>query len=222
MFPDKNFIKKILSLGFPSSLEMSLRSFGMILMTALVASFGTIAVAAHGAGGYVFQLVFFPILGFSIATSTMIGQNLGAGKLARVDEIAKKSMILSFSVLTMLGTLIFIFAPKIISIFIKDNPEAHQIAVDLTRINAFFYGFMGIQFGLTGVFRAAGNAGLAMNLGIISMFVIQFPTAYLLSRTNLGVDGIWWAYAVTSVTMAVTTFVIFLRGKWKEKKLIEN
>lgn len=118
----------------------------------------------------------------------MIGQNLGAGNLARTDEIAKKSMILSFSILSVLGILTYIFAPEIISLFIKNDFKALQIAVDLTRINAFFYGFLGIQFVLTGVFRAAGNSALAMNLGLVSMFVIQFPVAFLLSQTDLGVN----------------------------------
>ncbi len=90
MIPDVSFIKKIFFLWLPSSIEMSLRSFGMLMMTTLVASFGTVALAASGAGGYVFQMIFFPVMGFSIATSTMIGQNLGAKKIERVDEIAKK------------------------------------------------------------------------------------------------------------------------------------
>lgn len=119
MIPEKEFLKKIFGIGFPSSIEMSLRSFGLIMMTALVTSFGTVALAASGAGGYIFQMIFFPVMGFSIATSTMIGQNLGAGNLARTDEIAKKSMILSFAVLTGLGVLTYIFAPQIISLFIK-------------------------------------------------------------------------------------------------------
>lgn len=142
MIPDFSFVKKIFFLGLPSSVEMSLRSFGMLMMTALVASFGTIALAASGAGGYVFQMIFFPVLGFSIATSTMIGQNLGAKKLERVDEIAKKSMILSFGILTFIGILIYIFAPWLVTLFIKNDPQAIEIAVDLLRINAWSFGFM--------------------------------------------------------------------------------
>lgn len=155
MIPDMEFVKKIFFLGLPSSVEMSLRSFGMIMMSALVTSFGTAALAAAGAGGYIFQMVFFPVLGFSIATSTMIGQNLGARKLDRVDEIAKKSMIISFSTLAVIGLLIYIFAPQLIGLFIAEEGEAKKLAVDMIRINAWAFGLMGIQFGLTGAFRAA-------------------------------------------------------------------
>lgn len=60
-----------------------------------------------------------------------------------------------------------------------------------------------------------------MNLGIVSMFVVQFPIAFLLSR-KIGVDGIWWAYAITSLVMAIITLCIFARGKWKEKNITGN
>lgn len=189
MKPDWSFIKKIFFLGLPSSVEMSLRSFGMVMMLTLVTVFGTTALAGYGAAGYIFQMVFFPVLGFSIATSTMIGQNIGANRKDRLDEIAKKSMIVSFSVLTGIGVLIYIFSGFLISLFVKPEAvEATQYAVDLLHITAWSFGFMGIQFILTGIFRAAGLSALAMNLGIISMFVIQFPLGYILSHTSLGIE----------------------------------
>lgn len=143
---------------------MSLRSFGMALMMTLVTTFGTVALAGFGAGGYIFQMIFFPVMGFSIATSTMIGQNIGARQLTRVDDIAKKSMILSAGVLSIVGLFVYIFAPFLVGLFIQDAPESTRLAIDLLRINSWSFAFMAIQFGLTGAFRAAGNATLAMNL----------------------------------------------------------
>ena len=222
MWPNFSFIKKVFFLGLPSSVEMSLRSFGMALMMTLVTTFGTVALAGFGAGGYIFQMIFFPVMGFSIATSTMIGQNIGARQLTRVDDIAKKSMILSAGVLSIVGLLVYIFAPFLVGLFIQDESESTRLAVDLLRINSWSFPFMAIQFGLTGAFRAAGNATLAMNLGLISVFVIQFPLAFLLSRTTLEVNGIWWAYAITNVAMTFICLGIFARGKWKHKNLTND
>ena len=167
-------------------------------------------------------MIFFPVMGFSIATSTMIGQNIGARQLTRVDDIAKKSMILSAGVLSIVGLLVYIFAPFLVGLFIQDESESTRLAVDLLRINSWSFPFMAIQFGLTGAFRAAGNATLAMNLGLISVFVIQFPLAFLLSRTTLEVNGIWWAYAITNVAMTFICLGIFARGKWKHKNLTND
>ncbi|MBO0700713.1 MAG: hypothetical protein J2P46_20115, partial [Zavarzinella sp.] len=62
-----------------------------------------------------------------------------------------------------------------------------------------------------------------MVLAIVSLWVIQFPLAYVLSKhTRLGSDGIWWSFAVANVLAATVTFVWFLRGDWKKRRLLEE
>ena len=58
------------------ALEMSVRALGFVLLTSLITSFGTNVLAAYGAGANINQFIFIPLIGLSIATSTMIGQNL--------------------------------------------------------------------------------------------------------------------------------------------------
>lgn len=55
---------------------MSVRALGFVLLTSLITSFGTNVLAAYGAGANINQFIFIPLIGLSIATSTMIGQNL--------------------------------------------------------------------------------------------------------------------------------------------------
>ena len=82
---------------------------------------------------------------------------------------------------------------------------------------------MGLQFSFTGVFRAAGNTIMTMILGIISMFILEIPLAYWFSKqTSLGVDGIWRAFPITNIAMAVICYVIYQKGKRKEKNLTQD
>lgn len=62
----------------------------------LIAGFGTAATAAFGAGGNIFQLVMIPAIGFSVATSTMVGQNIGAKNIVRAEQIVKIASLISF------------------------------------------------------------------------------------------------------------------------------
>lgn len=223
--PDFNFIKKALKLWFPSSLEMSIRALGMVLLTSLITSFGTNVLAAYGAGANINQFIFIPLLWLSIATSTMIGQNLGAKQFARAQHIAKISALISFGILSGFGVLIAIFAPELIGLFIENteaNKDVISIWSDFLRILSFSLGFMGIQFAFTGVFRAAGNTMMAMVLGIISMFILEIPLAYGLALyTPLAVDGIWRAFPLTNIAMAIICFLIYQKGNWKNKNLTE-
>ena len=224
--PDFWFIQKAFKLGFPSSLEMSVRALGFVLLTKLITSFGTDVLAAYGAGANINQFIFIPLLWLSIATSTMIGQNLWAKQLDRAQQIAKVSALISFWALSILGIGIFFFSPELIQLFIEGNHRNEhviQIWSTFLRIMAFSLGFMGLQFSFTGVFRAAGNTIMAMILGIISMFILEIPLAYWFSKqTNLGVDGIWRAFPITNIAMAVICYMIYQRGKRKERNLTQD
>lgn len=219
--PDFEFLKKAFKLGLPASLEMSARALGFVVLVSLVASFGTIALSAYGAGQNINQLIFIPLMALSISTSTMVGQNLWAQQPERAHAIARVSAIVAFISLSIFWALIYRFAPWLISIFIEenaDNAQVIKIGSDFLKIMAFSLGFIWIQFSLMGVFRAAGNTVLAMVLGIIWMFGLTIPLSYTLSkRTALGVNGIWRASPITNILMAGIVWWWYHKGDWKSK-----
>ncbi len=69
-------------------------------MTFLVASFGTITLASYGIGVRILSFIIIPTLGLSMATSTLVGQNIGAGKTERAEKIVKLSLLVGFVALT--------------------------------------------------------------------------------------------------------------------------
>jgi Na+-driven multidrug efflux pump len=76
--PDLACIRRAFNLGYPASIEQSARGMGMIILTFLIASFGTTTVASYGVGVNVLNFVVVPAMGFSMATATLVGQNIGA------------------------------------------------------------------------------------------------------------------------------------------------
>ena len=219
--PDFWFIKKIFFLWFPSSLEMSVRAFWFVMLTTLITSFWTIAVAAYWAWANIYQLVLIPTIWLSIATSTMVWQNLWAKKLERAQKIAKVSAVIAFCVLETIWLFVFIFAENLIWLFIHNDAEVIKIWVDLLKISAFTFWTMWVQFALTWVFRAAWNMMLALVLGIISMFMIQFPIAYLLSKqTDLWIDWVWLSFPITNIVMVTICILIYLKWDWKNKSIV--
>ena len=62
-----------------------------------------------------------------------------------------------------------------------------------------------------------------MMLTLVSQWVLQFPIAYVLSKhTELGVLGIWWAFPVTNVAIALITIGVYAKGDWKKKRLLDE
>lgn len=220
---DWPLVKQMFKLGFPASINQSNRALSLTIMSFLVASFGTVAVAAYGIGGRVLSFVIIPALGFSMATSTLIGQNMGAGKIDRAEKIARHSACISFWVLSVIGVLCFIFAKQIVTAFLPGETETIIEATKFVHFMALTFGCIGIQQTLNGVFTGAGNTKTTMTVSIVSQWMIQFPVAYVLSKhTSFGIDGIWYAFPVTNVLATIVSYVVYRQGTWKQTKLTKD
>lgn len=220
--PDMTYIRRAFFLGFPASIEMSARALGLTVLTFLIASFGTLAVASYGAGSNILQLVMIPAMGLSMAVSTLVGQNIGAGNIDRAARIGKLGAWLGFWILTAAGAIVFIAAPYIIAFFVPGDATVIAGGAVFLRIMALSWGFLGVQLALTGVLRASGNMVVTMVLTLVSQWVLQFPLAYVLSKhTPLGIEGVWWAFPITYVAVALVTLGIYAKGDWKKKRLTD-
>ena len=220
--PDFKLMKKVVLLGIPISLEQSSRSIGMILMTGIVAGFGTIVLASYGIGGQMIMLVVIPALSLSIANSTLVGQNIGAGKIERAEKISKISTLIGFIVLTLIGVLMFIFAKQIIGFFIPEDINVINEGSRYIRVMALAFGFMGIQMSLLGTLRGSGNAGTTMKI-TMTVIIVQILSAIILAKYILHDElGVYLSMPISSVVGASLALIIFYRGKWKDKKLIES
>lgn len=220
--PDFAYIKRAFFLGFPASIEMSMRALGLTVMTFLIASFGTLAVASYGVGSNVLQVVMIPAMGLSMAISTLVGQNIGAGNIDRASRIGRLGAWLGFWILTAVGVLVFFFAPYLVAFFVPSDPAVIAEGAIFLRTMSLAWGFLGVQLALTGVLRASGNLVVTMMLTIVSQWVLQFPLAYVLSKhAGLGLTGIWWAFPVSNIVIALITMGVYAKGDWKKKRLTD-
>ena len=221
--PDFDLIKKMFKIGIPASIEHSARALGMTIMTFLVAGFGTCTLAAYGIGTRILSFVIMPALGLSIATSTLVGQNIGAGKIKRAEKITKLSSFTGFVVLTIIGIIMFLFAKQISTIFIPGETDTIQSSSLFIRLMSLTFGFIGIQMALNGAFRGSGNTLISMTLSIFSLWFLRFPIAYFLSNyTYLNEVGVWMAFPIANIIATLVTVIYFMRGTWEKKKITEE
>lgn len=221
--PDFTYIKRAFSLGLPASIEQSARALGLTALTFIISSFGTLALASYGAGSNIMQFIFIIIMGISMAVSTLVGQNIGAGNIKRAAEIGKVSSLITMGLLTTIGLLVFIFPEALIRFFVPTDEAVIREGAGFLRIVALTFGFIGVQQSLAGIFRASGNMKTAMILSLVSQWVLQFPLAYILSKhTSLGFNGIWWSVAVTNIIIFVVTLLLYQKGDWKKTRLTKE
>jgi putative MATE family efflux protein len=223
MVPERVTVMKILRLGIPSSVEQSTRALGIAVMMLLVASFGTTVIASYGIGARILSFVIIPAMGLSMATSTVVGQNVGAKANDRAEAGARIGMWAGFWGLTAAGAILWLFAEPITAAFVPGEPEVIAIGTRFMHIMAPAFGFFGVQMVMSGALAGAGNTMAAMALSIVSFWVLRFPVAWVLSvPAELGPDGIFWSFPISNVLAATLAVGWFLRGSWIRRVVDEE
>ncbi|MBL7197699.1 MAG: MATE family efflux transporter [Candidatus Omnitrophica bacterium] len=209
---------QILKIGIPSSLQMFFRTLMALVIMSIVASFGTNAVAAYGIGMRLQMVCLMPAFALGATAATLVGQNLGAGKISQARKSALVATGLDLIIMISIGIVLFTFAPKIISIFDK-NKEVILIGSRYLRITALFYSFIAFSVVLNRALGGAGDTLVPMLITFVSLWLVQIPLAFILPRFfGLGLNGVWWAVAIAFTVNGLLTLIWFQIGHWKKRK----
>lgn len=216
--PDKVYIKRIVKLGLPPSMQMGLHAVISMVLNKIVAGFGPVPVAVLSIGSQIESLSWMTSEGFSTAISAFVGQNYGAKKFDRIKEGYYKGIQI-LGVIGTFTTLLLIFAAKpLFTIFTPDDPIAIKEGIIYLRILGLSQFFMSIEIGTAGAFNGLGRTLPPTIIGII-LNAIRIPLAILLSGyTILGLSGIWWSISMTAIIKGIiltSWFIYILRHKIK-------
>ena len=216
--PDWQHIRRATSLGLPASIEQAIRTFSSLLLMSLAAGFGTVGLAAYGVGTRPLFFWFTPMIGLSIATAAVVGQNIGAGLTARAMAAARISAMLGFLCLTAIGVAHLPFVPAIMGALAPGAPAVAASATTFGYICFPFLGVMAANQALLGAFRGAGSTRQSMTLSIVMQWVFQMPFAYGLALgTSMGILGIWWSYVFANSAAMVLCVIWYRYGPWRKR-----
>jgi putative MATE family efflux protein len=221
--PDPAYIKRAFALGLPGSIELVTRGLGPMLLSFLVAGFGTVTLAGYGVGSNILLFATIPAMGLSQAVSTLVSQNMGAGNLQRAARVTFLGASTGFAILSVVGVLAYVFAPALVAFFVPRAPDVVAEGARFIRIMCLAWGGIGVQLCVLSAFRASGNMLATMVIALVSQFMLQFPLAYILSKhTSLQAQGLWWSFPVTNVIVVLVSVGWFAQGGWKTTVLTEE
>ena len=225
MVPDLSYLRRLVRIGLPASIEGTGRALSMNLLLVIVAMFPDTVVAAYGIGTRVFSVAFLPALAVARGVETMTGQNIGADKPDRAAQAAGLAAKVLFGLLTVAGIAAFLFPEPIVSVFVgADQANAGQvieIGAEFIRYVALTFGFMGIMRAYTGSFRGAGKTLTAAAISVLTLGVIRFPVAWI-TAGPFGETGVWLSFAVSNIAGAIIAYAWYQRGTWRRSDLTES
>ena len=178
--------------------------------------FGENTVAAFVIARRIWGLMNTPGWGFGLASSSLVGQELGANDPDEAAAYARD--IIRFSVGTYLvsAALIAAFATEIVVLFADSaaSPEV-PIAVNLVYAACCAVVFQGISGGAAGPLDAAGDTKVPFASQFVGMFLVSIPLAYVGATTALGLWGLYLAFLAETTIPAAINYWRFRSGKWK-------
>jgi len=212
---DWNLAGRIFRIGLPAGLQQAVVSFGMVTVTALINSFGPDVVAAFGAAQRLDQAAFLPSMSMGLAVTSVVAQNLGAGKLDRVSSAVKWCAGLGV-LITSLVTVVAVVKPTLLIALFNREPDVLAAGSLYLRINGWSYIFFALIFVLGGVMRGAGDTMATLVMTIIGLWVVRVPAAYLLAA-RMGPAGIWMGILISAVASFLLHLGYYATGRWKRK-----
>ena len=199
-------ILDILRVGVPASLATLANYFGLLLLTAIVARYGTDGIAAFGLGTRLDFLILTLAFGVGSALLTLVGLAAGAGDNARISALLSTSLALLASMLTALG-LLLVWKPGIWLHLFTANPEILRVGRLYLRILAPSYPFIGMSMACSFAFQAIGQAVFPLVLATLRTAIVV-AAAVALSRLGAPV---WSIFLVMAAGNVATTVILYGR-----------
>ncbi len=215
--PKLEQLKAIVKIAAPAVLQFVIASCSWIFLAELVATTG----GDHGSAGYQTALrlmMFFmlPAWGLSNAAATLVGQNMGAGRMDRAEKSVFVTM--KYSVIFMaIVTVLFLTCGPLFASFFTDDQQVRAVSVEALRILSYGFVLYGIGMVLVSAFNGAGDTWTPTKINIVAFWLFQIPFAYFLAKQlDLGPTGVFIAIPVAEIGITIASFYIFRRGNWKK------
>jgi putative MATE family efflux protein len=218
---DKEILKETVRIGLPISLNGMAFSLIYVFVSRFVAEFGTVGLAALGIGHRCEAIAYHASVGFSLAATILVGQNMGAGNPKRAEKFAWRVTGIGAFALFLYSIPLFIFSSEIAAIFVSD-PEVIAAASIYNKLNAAVMIFAAAEVTLSGAFAGAGDSTPPSVTGLVVNFM-RIPMAFIFSQI-WGLDGIWLAIAASVLIKGIVISAWFKKGNWKKKvsKLVKK
>ncbi|NSW56287.1 MAG: MATE family efflux transporter [Armatimonadetes bacterium] len=224
---DRDLMARLLRFGTPSGLHFMLDILGWSLFILLVGRLGVTELGATNLAFQVNGIVFMPMIGFAVATSTLVGQRLGENRPLLAARATWSAFQLTFVYMAFFAAL-YVLIPRVflLPFGAKADPQDFaplcEMAVTMLRFVALYSLLDGINLIFSAALKGAGDTLFVMVVSTtLSMGLMVVPT-WLICRDGDG--SVWAAWtALTTFIMVLALFFLwrFLQGKWKTMRVTE-
>lgn len=203
----KACFSRIIKIGLPAAIQSALYAIISMVLTRMVAAWGSGAVAVQRVGGQIESLTWCTAEGVGSALNAFTAQNFGARRLERIRRGYRLAFI-AVAAWALAASALFIAFPGPISSVFFHEASVVDISSSYLVVIGIGEAFMCIELMTVGALSGLGRTKLCSAISVV-LTGSRIPLALLLSATPLGLDGVWWALTLTSVVKGVVFWLVF-------------
>lgn len=210
---DLPMLGRIIRIGLPSGIQNSIIAFANVVVQSYISAFGEMAMAGYGAYTKIEGFAFLPINSFTMAMTTFVGQNLGAGQTERTRKGARFGILVTVVMAELIGVIVMLFAPQLIAAF-DSTPAVVQFGVEKARTAALFYCLLAYSHSVASVIRGAGKAVVSMLIMMTFWCVVRVAFLAVSIPFTHSVLMVYAVYPLTWALSSVAFFFYYRRANW--------
>lgn len=212
---DRATLRRVIRVSVPAAGEQAAWSGGVLAISIVGLSLGTVSYAAQSVIGPATSLAFMPSFGLGVAASALVGQSLGA----KLPDLAKRfgfEAAIGATLISSLIAIVILIAPRQVMAVFTSDPAVIDTGETPLRIIAAALPLYGPANTFSGVLRGAGDTRAMFAIGLAGLWLARLPLALILGLwIGLGLAGIWLAVAVDFLVRAAASYMRFAGGKWQ-------
>lgn len=212
--PTRMTLKKALVIGSPISLERGVMCGAQIAISGIIAPLGSVAIAANTFGINIESLCYMPGYGVGEAATTLVGQSLGAKRPDLMRSFAWISMWLGILTMTLMGIVMWVFAPEMMGLVTEDT-NVIDLGAEVLRIEAWAEPMFAASIVAYSIFVGAGKTLVPSIMNLGSIWIVRLSLALLLAP-SMGLKGVWIAMCVELCWRGAAFIVKLSRKSWSK------
>jgi putative MATE family efflux protein len=217
--PDPLIIVKLLRLAMGGIGQNLIGTTSWIIMVRIISAFGSTVVAGYTIAIRIVIFALLPSWGISNASSTLVGQNLGAGKPDRAEKAVWRIGWVNSVLMGLVGLILVLWPEPFIRFFIGDESV---ISAGVPALRIISAGFVSYALGMVmiGAINGAGDTFTPTRIFLFVFWMVEIPLAWLLALPlKLDQYGVYYAIVFSETLLTLTAWLVFRRGRWKLRKV---
>ena len=211
---DMSILKPCFRVALPNALQRFGTCMGYVAFAAMVNSLGEVSTAAHTIANTVESAFYIPGYGMQASAATLAGNALGAEDKDRIRALCRMLIIIEVVLMIISGGLLFIFAPKMMTLFSKDSLVI-ALGTTVLRMVSLSEPFFGVSIIVEGMMQGMGKTVMPFIANILGMWGVRILGTFICTQIfDYGLVSAWGCMILHNLMLFMMFAVYLVSGRY--------